>query len=620
MNKLLFLILSLALISTACKNEKSKAPVIINTGFEAEPLVFSSDSIRVEGELGSFEVKISSEQVSDGIIIVNCKIESAVEAVPPVITLSWNFPSIDIYSFWNPNISTDKVTFYSNSVVSRGTRYAPVMSFMSHSDINRFTVACSEVRDQVSLSSYLKEEDANFYIRLKLFDEKMPAILEYEFQIRIDLREYPYYEVLDEVSDWWAEMEDNKPAPVPDAARWPMYSTWYSFHQNLVVDDVINECRIASKLGMKAVIVDDGWQTNDNRRGYAYTGDWEPERIPEMKAFVDSIHNLDMKFLLWYSVPFMGKNAKNYTRFKGKYLRYWESQGAWVLDPRYPEVREYIISTYVEAMKNWGLDGFKLDFMAWFSAVDDTDLSLSGGRDFASVNEAADHLMTDILGRLYELNPEIMIEFRQPYTGPLMRKYGNLFRAVDCGGMAVLNRVRIADVRLIAGNTAPHSDMVMWHPDEPVESAALQVLNLLFGVPQISMKLVNLPEDHLEMIAFWMDYWGENREILLDGKFIPSDPDALYPLCTATTRQKTIVGIYNNVYPSIDGGSTDAIDLINAREDVSVILDLTESFGKANIYVLDCLGKLQYQDSQYLGKGSHKFLVPPSGMLQIRKK
>jgi len=620
MNRLHFLIILFALISASCKNEKNNPPVDIVAGFQTEQLHFSSDSISVKGDLGSFEVKISSEQVSEGIIVVTCKIESPVESVPPVITLGWKFPSIDIYSFWNPNIGTDKVTFYSNSVVSRATRYAPVLSFMSHGDINRFTVACSEARDQVNLSSYLREEDANFYINLRLFDEKMPAIREYEFQIRIDLREYPYYEILDEVSGWWAEMEDYKPAPVPDAARWPMYSTWYSFHQNLVVEEVINECRIASKLGMKAVIVDDGWQTNDNQRGYAFTGDWEPERIPEMKAFVDSIHKLDMKFLLWYSVPFMGKNAKNYNRFKGKYLRYWESQGAWVLDPRYPEVREYIISTYVEAMNNWGLDGFKLDFMAWFSAVDDTDLTIGGGRDFASVNNAADKLMTDILGRLYELNPEIMIEFRQPYIGPLMRKYGNMFRAVDCGGMAVLNRVRIADVRLIAGNTAPHSDMVMWHPDEPVESAALQILNLLFGVPQVSMKLASLPEKHLEMIEFWMDYWSENREILLDGKFIPSDPDALYPLCTATTRLKTIVGIYNNVYPSIDGSTTEAIDLINAKEDVSVILDLTESFGKANIYVQDCLGNLKYQGSQYLGKGGHKFVVPPSGMIQIRKK
>ncbi len=39
--------------------------------------------------------------------------------------------------------------------------------------------------------------------------------------------------------------------------------------------------------------------------------------------------------------------------------------------------------------------------------MDDTDLSTGGGRDYASVNEAADRLMTDILNRLYELNHEV---------------------------------------------------------------------------------------------------------------------------------------------------------------------------------------------------------------------
>ena len=90
------------------------------------------------------------------------------------------------------------------------------------------------------------------------------------------------------------------------------------------------------------LIVDDGWQTMDDRRGYRYTGDWEPVRVGDMKSFVDRVHRLDVKFMLWYSLPFIGENAGNYERFRGKYLRYWESQGAWVLDPRYPEVREFI--------------------------------------------------------------------------------------------------------------------------------------------------------------------------------------------------------------------------------------------------------------------------------------
>ena len=48
-----------------------------------------------------------------------------------------------------------------------------------------------------------------------------------------------------------------------------------------------------------------------------------------------------------------------------------------------------------------------------------------------------------------------------------------------------MNRIRIADIRMLAGNTAVHSDMITWHHDETLEIAALQLVNTLFGVPQI---------------------------------------------------------------------------------------------------------------------------------------
>ena len=219
-------------------------------------------------------------------------------------------------------------------------------------------------------------------------------------------------------------------------------------------------------------------------------------------------------------------------------MRYWEGQGVYVLDPRYPEVREFIIQTYEKALKDWGLDGFKLDFMGFFSAVEDTPMTKAQGRDYASVNEAVDRLMTDIMVRLRRLNPKIMIEFRQRYIGPLMRKYGNMFRAADCPNMAVINRARTTDIRLLCGNTAVHSDMYMWHQDDPVEVAALQILNVLFSVPQLSVKLGTLPEDHIQMIKFWTEYWTENRGVLLDGEFIPVNPGALYPIIKAENGKK----------------------------------------------------------------------------------
>jgi hypothetical protein len=44
-------------------------------------------------------------------------------------------------------------------------------------------------------------------------------------------------------------------------------------------------------------------ELEDSGRGYAYTGDWEPERMPDMKGFVDGCHKFGIKVVLWYAVP-----------------------------------------------------------------------------------------------------------------------------------------------------------------------------------------------------------------------------------------------------------------------------------------------------------------------------
>lgn len=608
------LIIIVALLS--CTHNKS---TYISEKPKQVMIAFSKEQIEIGDDLRSFVKDITSEEIEDGLNIIKFNLSAKNSAIPPKITLEWSFPSIDIYQFWNSNLRTDKVTYYGNDIRSRASSQVPLISFINSNDQNRFTFALSDALNKINTYTWLREEDSKFYCNVEIFSEPHPAITDYFLEIRIDRRNIPFYQSVKESTDWWASMDNYKPAPVPDAAKLPMYSTWYSFHQNLVVEEVVKECRLGKEIGLEAVIIDDGWQTNDNKRGYAYTGDWEPERIGDMNAFVDSVHAIGMKFLLWYSLPFIGEKAKLYDQFKGKYLHHWESQGTWVLDPRYPEVREHIINTYETALTEWNLDGFKLDFLGWFYADEKTDLTAINGRDFASVNEATDKLMTDIMERLRKLKPEIMIEFRQPYIGPLMRKYGNMFRAADCPNMEVVNRVRTTDLRIASGNTAVHSDMFMWHKDDPVESAALQILNILFSVPQLSVKLDSIPEDHFKMAKYWMNYWKKNKSVLLDGQFVPKNPGALYPVLRSSSNKKEIIAVYTDQVIEINKTKLSEIDIVNAKGSTSVILDFEQDFGKSKVQILNCLGKLTQESSQNFKAGPTKLLVPPSGLIKIRK-
>src|SRR5260370_15408418 len=99
-----------------------------------------------------------------------------------------------------------------------------------------------------------------------------------------------------------------------------------------------------------------------------------------------------MKLLLWYAVPFVGIRSKAYNRFAGKLLGTIDALSAGVLDPRFPDVREYIVSTYEQAMRVWDLDGFKLDFIDSFAALGWGRQELAAGQDDLFLPGAVDRL------------------------------------------------------------------------------------------------------------------------------------------------------------------------------------------------------------------------------------
>lgn len=593
------------------------APVCVaqSTG----PIDLPEKVIAFEGSLGEFSKDVEISEPTDGIRLVTVRLTADKPAELNPLTLKFDFASVDIDGYWNSQQSLDKVNYYRSGFASRASGTAPLLSYYSHRLENRLTVAASDALNPLVFSCQLKEEDVKFYGSIRMFTEKMPPTTSYEITFRFDTRPIAYYEAIDAVRVWWEKMPNMTPARVPDVARRPMYSTWYSYHQNLDADQLVRECRLARELGCYAVILDDGWQTNDSNRGYAYTGDWRPERLTNMKDFVDRIHAEDMKVVLWYSLPFMGEKAENFERFEGKYLHHWKGAKAYVLDPRYPEVRKYMIDTYEKALTEWNLDGFKLDFIGWFKTYGDTQLTSEDGRDFASVAAATDHLMTEISTRLQKLRPDVMLEFRQPYVGPVMRKYGNMFRGVDCPNNASANRNEIANLRLLSGDTAVHSDMFIWRNEESTASAARQILNVMFSVPQLSVRLEEISPGHRDMVRFWLKYWNANREVLLDGEFRPGNPGANYPSLTAVDDEKQITALYETCLACQQDHTIKELDVLNVTKEDSLVVELSNDWKSCNLQIVDAVGKVIQSSTEDLTTGVHRFEVPFSGKLTLTR-
>jgi alpha-galactosidase len=484
---------------------------------------------------------------------------------------------------------------------------------------NRLTVAFSDALNTHGIKMGVHEETATILCSLNLFVGPASPTSTYEAALLLDTRRLPYYQCLAGVQHWWSAHVGYRPTPVPESARLPVYSTWYSFHQEVTALEIERECSLAKKLGCETVIVDDGWQTAANGRSYASCGDWQVDsnKFPDMRAHVATIHALGMKYMLWYAVPLLGRNSAAWPRFAGRLLGMRKDIDTGILDPRFPEVRDYLIQRYEQAVYEWDVDGLKLDFIDDFQLSGAKSLEEGEGQDYLSVPEAVDRLLTDIIQRLNAIKPGIMIEFRQAYIGPLMRKYGNLFRAGDCPNDMVTNRVRTLDVRLLCGSTVTHSDMLMWHPDEQVELAALQIINVIFSVPQISVRLQRLPARHQEMLSFWLSFWREHRDVLLDGELRPLHPETRYPVVSAVTTSKYLLALYQERVIRLDATLPDECILLNGTLESQIFLEAKEDLGIRRVHVQNCCGEKLQEEEMALSPGTYLLQVPIAGIVTI---
>ena len=171
-------------------------------------------------------------------------------------------------------------------------------------------------------------------------------------KILLDGRRIFWGETIRKSVEWMMDENELHAFNVPEAAFAPLYSTWYQFHQSVTDKAIEDECLLATRLGMRTVILDDGWQTEDGNRGYAFCGDWRPtpEKFPNMASHVAKVHETGMKYIVWYGVPFIGWSSEAYKKFEGKFLYTdWGNHCA-VLDPRFPEVREESVMLFLPSM------------------------------------------------------------------------------------------------------------------------------------------------------------------------------------------------------------------------------------------------------------------------------
>ncbi|WP_216382441.1 glycoside hydrolase family 36 protein [Arcanobacterium phocae] len=146
----------------------------------------------------------------------------------------------------------------------------------------------------------------------------------------------------------------------------PMWSSWYSWFEEITEEIIISEISPAKELGYGAIQIDDGWQQS--------VGHWNPNTkfshgIADIAA---QIHDAGMKTGLWIA-PFIAvSSAPVIERFPELFLHnddgnlkpagYNWGQYYYTLDFANPLAHEWLADT-MSRLVHWGIDMFKLDFL-----------------------------------------------------------------------------------------------------------------------------------------------------------------------------------------------------------------------------------------------------------------
>ncbi|WP_441247125.1 glycoside hydrolase family 36 protein [Kitasatospora sp. McL0602] len=550
-------------------------------------------------------------QAEPGVVLLELTTGPSLDGQPVRARVEWRMPCTGATAHWTPNTNTRWLppSWLAPRIASL-PKGAPVGSLVGTGDAALCTFAVGELVLPVSIGEGAVEETGEFSWWVEHEGDRLSLLL--------DLSGRHFADTVRGAASWWATLLT--PATVPAAAFEPVFCTWYALHLAMTSADVERLAALAAPLGFGALIVDDGWQTDEVNRSYATTGDWQPAPVgfPDFADHIARVRALGLKYLVWHSLPFAGDRSAAVAELglAEHSLAHLPQLETYVLDPRSATVRAHQVERLASAVEKYGADGLKVDFIDTFARAGATTASPEA--DCETVAEGVQKLLAELDTRLRAARPEVLIEHRQDYMGPGLWPYATMVRATDCPHNTAENRTRTADLRLTAGPLAVHADPVTWHPSESPEQIAVLLLSVLFATPQVSVDLGRQSPAQLAAVRFWLSVMREHTALLQRGDFRPHRPELAYPLVESSHGTSRAYGRYAPVPVPVTGDWA-LLLLANADPDTLVRLTFDQPPGTLALHVQDCQGGTVAEATSTVSGRELALHVPQGGLLTLRR-
>ncbi len=518
------------------------------------------------------------------------------------IRFAARFAVVDAVSLWRPGSGQERGILPPSWDEPRTTRAladVPIGCLIGRLDTSLVGFGVAAGARPVQVRAGMIEESGEFLVELHIEDSA-------EAEVVLDLRGRGFAESVRDVAQAIGFRRERASAHDEQ----PVLCTWYSFHQDLVVDDLLEDARIAGQLGIGTIIIDDGWQTTDASRGYGSCGDWQVERrkIRDPRRLVHDLEELGLRTLWWIGTPFIGYRSQAFEDGLIPLAYHEAGLDAAVLDPRSTGARQVLVEHLQALLTDTGAHGFKIDFLERF-ALDGGDPPVDA--DATSMDQGA-LLLLDEIAALGGAEP-LMIEFREPYiTGATLGR-GTMFRVADCPLSPLQNRRGIVDMRLLSTDIAVHGDPIMWSPGDTPERVAHQFIASLFGVLQLSVRLAALSSPHREVVAHWLEFWSRHSDLLLHSQLQVAGVERDYAVVEATGNGVAVTVRYGDGSVSLPSQGCREWHVVNGAETGVVVIGL-DAWPAVRHEIRDARGRVVAEGTRSFGR-VEQFDVPAGGRL-----
>jgi len=409
-------------------------------------------------------------------------------------------------------------------------------------------------------------------------------------------------------------------------------------------EKILGELSLVRSLGFRNYVIDEGW-FGHRPDGWMYRGDYtpDPEKFPDFRGLIRRIKEHGLNVLLWVSPFQVGPKSSRYPELRRYLIRReklgelpslmavlspWvqavpadkDTEERWELCPRTGFTESYVPELVSGLVKDYGLDGLKIDFLDQVSPL---PCRAEHEHVYQTQGEALWKTLKAMDVAIRRVKPNAIIEFRLPYANIVLRPFASLYRSQDCPWDFDQNRRLCSWINAFTPQPGPfaEADYISWVPEERPENVAKALASaILYCVPSIGRDFKKLPEVHVELVRRWLAFYEDHREEIRSGQWRPLEFDPHCSTFVIESGDVAFIGMFKDVPGRVrlpGGRAPKQLYLFNSTSESWVHTRIEPAAGEYELTVYDHLLEKNGEDQAKLVRDGLDLdvKVPEGGLL-----